>query len=101
MTIGVMRAARGAGIRIPDDLALVSFDDFEWADLFHLSLTAIAQPTKAMGEQALQLVLSRLADPAIPTRRVVMQSEFVHRESCGCRPHHPGEGLRGSRTSCG
>jgi LacI family transcriptional regulator len=51
MTIGVMRAARDARVRIPDDLAIVSFDDFEWADLFHPGLTAIAQPTQAMGEQ--------------------------------------------------
>ena len=86
MTIGVMRAARDARVRIPEDLAIVSFDDFEWADLFHPSLTAVAQPTKAMGEQALQLVLSRLADPSTPTRRVVMRSQFVHRESCGCAP---------------
>jgi LacI family transcriptional regulator len=86
MTIGVMRAARDARVRIPDDLAIVSFDDFEWADLFHPSLTAIAQPTQAMGEQALQLVLTRLADPSMPTRRVVMRPTLVHRDSCGCAP---------------
>lgn len=86
MTIGVMRGARDAGVGIPDDLALVAFDDFEWADLFHPSLTVIAQPTQAMGEQALKLVLSRLADPSMPARRVVMRPTFVHRESCGCLP---------------
>jgi LacI family transcriptional regulator len=84
MTIGVMRGAREAGMKIPDDLALVAFDDFEWADLFHPRLTVIAQPTQKMGEQALQLVLSRLADPAMPPRRILMHPTFVHRESCGC-----------------
>jgi len=84
MTIGVMRGAREVGMKIPDDIALVAFDDFEWADLFHPRLTVIAQPTQKMGEQALQLVLSRLADPAMPPRRILMHPTFVHRESCGC-----------------
>jgi LacI family transcriptional regulator len=84
MTIGVMRAARTADIHIPGDLALVAFDDFEWADLFQPRLTVIAQPTKAMGAQAVELVLSRLSDPALPARKVVMRPAFMHRDSCGC-----------------
>ena len=85
MTIGAMRAARDAGVRVPQDLAIAVFDDFEWADLFHPRLTVVAQPIRALSEQAIGLVLSRLADPSMPgIRRVVLQSEFVHRESCGC-----------------
>jgi LacI family transcriptional regulator len=84
MTIGVMRGARDAGIRVPHDLAVVAFDDFEWADLFHPRLTVIAQPIQAMGEQAADLMLSRMANPGMPSRRVVMQPTFMHRESCGC-----------------
>lgn len=85
MTIGAMRAARDAGVRVPDDLAVVVFDDFEWADLFHPRLTVIAQPTRALGEQAVELVLSRLANPSLPARRMMLQPTFVHRESCGCK----------------
>lgn len=84
MTLGVLRAARDAGVSVPSDLALASFDDFPWADFFRPGLTAIAQPTKAMGEEAAQMVLSRLADPTLPPRRVIMRPTFVHRESCGC-----------------
>jgi LacI family transcriptional regulator len=84
MTIGAMQGARDAGIRVPEDLAVVVFDDFEWADLFHPRLTVIAQPVRALSEQAVKLVLSRLADPSLPAHRVVLQPEFVHRESCGC-----------------
>ena len=58
MTIGVLRAAKELRLQIPDDLALVCFDDFEWADLFHPGLTAIAQPTTAIGSQAADLILS-------------------------------------------
>ncbi|HLN78564.1 MAG TPA: LacI family DNA-binding transcriptional regulator [Nocardioidaceae bacterium] len=84
MTLGVMRAARRAGITVPGDLALVGYDDFPWADLFRPGLTVVAQPTEAMGREAAQMVLARLADSAHPVRRVVMRTTFVHRESCGC-----------------
>lgn len=84
MTIGTLRAIRGLGLRVPDDLALASFDDFEWADLFEPRLTAIAQPVQEMGEQAFQLVTERLENPDTPVRRVVLASTFRHRNSCGC-----------------
>lgn len=84
MTIGVLRAAKQLRVRIPEDLAIVCFDDFEWADLFHPGLTAVAQPTHAMGMQAAHLVLSRLNEPGLPSRRVRLESAFMHRESCGC-----------------
>ena len=71
------------------DLAIVSFDDFEWADLFHPRLTVIAQPTAEMGRQAVQMTLSRLADPKAPPRRVSLKPIFVHRESCGCTDASP------------
>lgn len=85
MTLGVLRAARAAGVAVPDDLALVAYDDFPWADLFRPGLTVIAQPTAAMAEEAAQMVLTRLAEPDIPTRRTVLRPTFIHRESCGCR----------------
>lgn len=85
MTIGVLRAAKIMEVRIPEDLALVCFDDFEWADLFRPGLTTIAQPTEAIGMHAAELVLSRIAHPELPGRRIQLKSTFVHRESCGCR----------------
>ncbi|MFE1033566.1 LacI family DNA-binding transcriptional regulator [Streptomyces sp. NPDC058807] len=84
MTIGAMRGLREAGVKVPDDIALVAFDDFEWSDLFQPRLTAIAQPTSLIGEQAFELALSRIADPGIAPRRVLVQPAFQHRESCGC-----------------
>jgi LacI family transcriptional regulator len=89
MTIGIMQAARDLDIRIPDDIAVVGFDDFEWADLFHPRLTVMAQPLHAMGEQAADMILTRLADPGIPARTVILTPQFMHRESCGCRPASP------------
>lgn len=84
MTIGAMRALREAGMSVPQDMALVSFDDFEWADLFHPRLTAMAQPALSIGEQAVSMALSRISTPTLPPRRVTINPAFMHRESCGC-----------------
>lgn len=84
-TIGAMRAARRLGIEIPRDVALVAFDDFEWADLFHPRLTVIAQPTASIGEQAVELIMSRLDEPERISRRLTLTPSFIHRDSCGCQ----------------
>jgi LacI family transcriptional regulator len=84
MTIGVLAALRERGRRVPEDIALVAFDDFEWADLFAPRLTVIAQPTAQLGRQAVQLLLSRLEEPSLPPRSVRLPATFVHRDSCGC-----------------
>ncbi len=86
MTIGVMRGLVDRGLRVPDDMALVAFDDFEWADLFAPRLTAVAQPTTELGERAVALLLSRIDDPGLPPRTVRLPTTFVHRDSCGCPP---------------
>ena len=86
MTLGSMRAFVDLGLRVPDDVALVCFDDFEWTDLFTPRLTAVAQDLATMGEQAVHLVLRRIADPAVDTQRLRVTPTFHHRDSCGCPP---------------
>jgi LacI family transcriptional regulator len=84
MTIGLLRAITERGLRVPDDLALVAFDDFEWADLFHPRLTVIRQPTAELGSRAVELLLSRLDDPSRAVRSERLEANFIHRDSCGC-----------------
>lgn len=93
MTIGALRALRERGLSVPDDIALCCFDDFPWADLFAPRLTAIAQPSKDLGAQAVRLLLDRLAAPDRPARTVRLTCTFVHRTSCGCpaEPEHPAQ----------
>ncbi|KAB2345199.1 LacI family DNA-binding transcriptional regulator [Actinomadura rudentiformis] len=84
MTIGVMRALDKRGIRVPDDVALTMFDDFEWASIFRPRLTAIAQPIGEMATRSVQLLAERIADPDQPPRTVRLKPRFMHRDSCGC-----------------
>ncbi|WP_069763057.1 LacI family DNA-binding transcriptional regulator [Streptomyces sp. LUP47B] len=97
MTIGALRALRDRGLSVPDDLALCCFDDFAWADLFSPRLTAIAQPSREIGAQAVRVLLERLAAPDRPARTVRLDCTFVHRTSCGCPDS--GERGRSSRSS--
>jgi LacI family transcriptional regulator len=90
MTIGVLRGLRSLGIRVPDDLALVTFDDFEWADVFEPRLTAMAQPTEAIGATAVALLLRRIAKPHARPKTVLLEPTLVDRESCG----HAADGTR-------
>jgi len=85
MALGAMRALRELGLAVPQDVALVSFDDFEWADLFAPRLTTVAQPTRQIGEIAVKLLLERIRTPDLPPRRVRLPATIQHRDSCGCR----------------
>ncbi|ANP54377.1 LacI family transcriptional regulator [Streptomyces griseochromogenes] len=103
MTIGALRALRRQGLVVPDDMALCCFDDFAWADLFSPRLTAIAQPSREIGAQAVQVLLDRLAAPDRPARTVRLPCAFVHRTSCGCpegrdQAEGPGPDEPGGRT---
>ena len=84
MTVGAMRALGETGLRVPDDIALVGFDDFPWANWFSPRLTVIAQPCADIGSLAARLLLRRIADPDVPPETHRLPPRFVHRDSCGC-----------------
>jgi LacI family transcriptional regulator len=84
MALGAMRALRELKLSVPGDVALVSFDDFDWADLFSPRLTTVAQPCREIGEQAVELLLERIRLPSRPASGVRLPTRLQHRDSCGC-----------------
>ncbi|WP_095184787.1 LacI family DNA-binding transcriptional regulator [Pseudomonas sp. Irchel 3H9] len=84
MTLGAMQALREAQIDVPGQMALVGFDDFDWADLFVPRLSLIAQPVKALGARAVELLLQRMAAPGAPPQSVRLAPTLQLRNSCGC-----------------
>lgn len=85
MTMGALKALRDANLSIPDDMALVGFDDFELADIFQPPLTLIAQPLQAIGEQAVAHLLKRIETPNAPPQHLQIPPQLKIRASCGCR----------------
>ncbi len=83
-TIGTMRALREAGVRVPADIALAAFDDFDWADCFEPQLTAIAQPCALIGRRAAALLVERVRNAETPRRTFRLDAALVIRNSCGC-----------------
>jgi len=84
MTMGALATLRRLHVRIPEDLALVAFDDLEWSDIIEPGITSLAQPFHAMGNQALQLLLDRISNPDSQAQTIRLPPSFEHRQSCGC-----------------
>jgi LacI family transcriptional regulator len=85
ITLGVLRAIRELGLVIPDDIAIVAFDDMPWFSELRPPLTAVSQPTYELGQEAVRLLLRRLDEPDAPFRNVVLQARLIVRESSGRR----------------
>jgi len=79
------------GVKIPTDLALVGFDDFDLAELTSSPLTVVRQPAQEMGRVAASLLFERIARGELPQtgNRIVLPVEIVLRRSCGCKHRTP------------
>jgi LacI family transcriptional regulator len=86
-TIGVMKAAHDSALSIPDDLALIGFDDFEWADCFEPRLSVIAQPSEAIGMRAAEMLSARIKSPGMTPTHERLAPKLILRRSCGCKGH--------------
>ncbi len=85
MTIGALRALKRNRIRVPEDVALAVFDDFDWADVFSPHLTSIAQPIRHIAERAVQMLFARIGGQATAPTTERPAGIWRHRESCGCQ----------------
>jgi LacI family transcriptional regulator len=88
MAFGAIRALKEAGRRVPDDVAIVGFDDIPGAAYTDTPLTTIRQPIQRVGEVAAQTLFELIEDPTAPPRRVVLPTELVVRASCGSAGSH-------------
>ncbi len=81
--IGAMEVLRAAGRRIPDDVAVVGFDDIPFASFVDPPLTTVAQPTYRLGALAMERLLALMNGEAVAARRIVLEPQLVIRRSCG------------------
>jgi LacI family transcriptional regulator, galactose operon repressor len=89
MAIGVLRSFIAAGIRVPEQVAVVGFDDIYPGAGCEPPLTTVHQPMRLLGERACVRLLERIAAPSLPYRVELLPTELVLRQSCGCPPGTP------------
>jgi LacI family transcriptional regulator len=89
--VGAMKALRERGLSVPEDMALVCFDDVEHLAVLSPFLTVVDQPAETLGGLGAQLLLERIAGKAgVRSRRITLQTDLVVRRSCGTGLPVPG-----------
>ena len=82
--IGVIDEARCLGIKVPEDIAVVGFDDIAWATLSYPPLTTVHPFLEEMGKITVSRLLDLLEDPGIHPAKSMVTTKLVIRKSCGC-----------------
>ena len=83
LTLGALQAIHERHLAIPDQMAIVGFDEMPWAMSLRPPLTTIAQPAFEAGRAAAELLLARVREPSMPRRQVVLETRLIVRSSCG------------------
>ena len=83
MTVGALQFIHEHKLNIPEDIALVAFDDMPWYVSLQTPLTVVDQPTFKLGEIAAQLLVARVRDPEYPVQRIILEAGLVVRASSG------------------
>ena len=82
MAMSAMEAVREHGLRVPEEVSVLGFDDIPQADHVHPALTTVRQPLEKMGRVATQMLLDLLNDPQKDVSRVELPTELIVRDSC-------------------
>ena len=86
MALGAMRALREAGLRIPQDVSVVGYDDLPLTSYFDPPLTTIHQPIESFGQIGVQLLLEAVNNPDTKPRTIRLDPSLIIRETCA--KHH-------------
>lgn len=86
MALGAIYALQEAGLRVPGDVAIVGYDDREFAGLVRPGLTTVSMPCEEMGQAAAEMLLRLIGGEAAGEAPVRVRGRLVVRESCGARP---------------
>ena len=85
MAAGAMRAIQEAGLTVPEDIAVIGFDDIPIARQLEVKLTTIKQPITRFGIKAVELLIDLIENGTKPARRIILDTELVIRDSCGAK----------------
>jgi signal transduction histidine kinase/DNA-binding LacI/PurR family transcriptional regulator/AraC-like DNA-binding protein len=86
--LGAMQALKETGRRVPEDVAVIGFDDRPEGAAHDPTLSSVHVPLFLMGYRAVELLLRRIGDPAAPPASITIATHLVPRASCGCERMH-------------
>ncbi len=94
LALGMLQALHERNVRVPEEVAVVGFDDMPWAGALWPPLTAVAQPTYQLGHEAARLLMRRINNPQAPVENIVLKPELIVRRSCGAYLQQSAHSLR-------
>ncbi|NSC19993.1 LacI family transcriptional regulator, partial [Streptomyces albus subsp. chlorinus] len=87
IALGALSAIQEAGLRVPEDISLVTFDDADWTSVIRPRLSVVAQPVQELGARAVRALLARIEGHAeVRPEHIVLDTAFVPRESIAPPP---------------
>jgi LacI family transcriptional regulator len=82
LTLGSLLAIQELGLRCPEDIAVVAFDDHPWAAVAHPPLTVVNQPSRQVGQAAAHIMLDLIDGKPPAEPRVILDCHLIVRQSC-------------------
>lgn len=82
ITLGALETIHKRKLHIPNDVAIIGFDDMNWSNSLNPPLTAVRQPAYEIGQRAGELLIQRIRDPKRAPIQMTLNSELMVRESC-------------------
>lgn len=99
MAFGVLQAAGERGVRVPDDLSVIGFDDIPHSVMVHPRLTTIHQPLDQMGRVSVRMLLDLIEQPDKPPRNLTLATRLILRESTSAPRMMSPEGVKQTHNS--
>ncbi len=81
MAVNSLKYINELGLKVPEDLGIVSFGQAELFDLYQCPITYIMQQMNELGKKAVEILIQKIENPELPTQQVLMQATLIKRAS--------------------
>ncbi|MCZ0756552.1 LacI family DNA-binding transcriptional regulator [Anoxybacillus sp. J5B_2022] len=82
MAIGAIKAIKSKGLRVPDDISVVGFDDIQFASIYEPALTTISQPMFEIGKKAMELLIKLINKDQLEKNQYILRDRLIIRDTC-------------------
>ncbi|WP_439838936.1 LacI family DNA-binding transcriptional regulator [Aeromonas caviae] len=81
LAVGALKAIEDAGLKVPDDIAVIGFDGTELGTMINPKLSTIQQPSENIGREAVRLLLNHIDNPGFTPEKIILEWQFISRDS--------------------